>query len=112
MDRQVINREAWMLVSGSAPRIVDRSQWDPGSTYQSANRVGSHASDAVLGARPDVSNADAAKGVALSALRNDRFGSMLETISNPQSSGAVAFMKQGSDGSDIGAALSGYAENF
>lgn len=59
-------------------------------------------------------NVDAARDTALSALNNDRFRVMLEQISDPRASGAL--MTMGGDGknsaaTDLGTALSRYAEN-
>ena len=55
---------------------------------------------------------DAARNTALSALNNDRFRVMLEQISDPGASGALATMKSDSHNVvDFNTALSRYAEN-
>ncbi len=55
---------------------------------------------------------DAARNTALSALNNDRFRVMLEQISDPGASGALATMKSDSQNVvDFNTAQSRYAEN-
>ena len=44
-------REQSVQVHGSTPRAIDRSQWEQKSTYDSANKVGSHPADASLASR-------------------------------------------------------------
>ena len=39
-------RERSVQIYSSTPRMIDRSQWGAGSTYDSANKVGSHPADA------------------------------------------------------------------
>ncbi|RWG53783.1 MAG: hypothetical protein EOQ64_22870 [Mesorhizobium sp.] len=59
-------------------------------------------------------NIDAARDTALSALNNDRFRVMLEQISDPRASGALMTMgadSKNSAATDLGTALSRYAEN-
>lgn len=97
-----------MNIHGSLPRLADRlSSATGGSTYASANHV---TADEV---RRGASDVDAARDTALSALRNDRFGTMLEQISEPAVSGALMTMKRddGSAGTDFNSVLSSYAEN-
>ncbi|MBZ9846509.1 hypothetical protein LB565_00655 [Mesorhizobium sp. CA14] len=58
------------------------------------------------------SDVDAARNTALSALNNDRFRVMLEQISDPGASGALATMNSDDqNGVDFNTALSRYAEN-
>jgi hypothetical protein len=78
-----------------------------GSTYASANHV---RADEVRHGGGDV---ETARDTALSALRNDRFGTMLEKISEPAASGTLMTMKReaGSAGADFNSVLSSYAEN-
>lgn len=90
-------RERSVQIYGSTPRMIDRSQW--GSTYDSANRVGSHPADSALASRSDSQSPDATRNAAVSALHNERFGSMLEKISDPRASDAMMRMPR-----DTGAA--------
>ncbi|TPI16039.1 hypothetical protein FJW06_06270 [Mesorhizobium sp. B4-1-3] len=58
------------------------------------------------------SDVDAARNTALSALNNDRFRVMLEQISDPGTSGALATMNSDDQNVvDFNTALSRYAEN-
>ncbi|RVD61711.1 hypothetical protein EN866_02730 [Mesorhizobium sp. M2D.F.Ca.ET.223.01.1.1] len=58
------------------------------------------------------SDVDAARNTALSALNNDRFRAMLEQISDPGTSGALATMSSDSQNVvDFNTALSRYAES-
>ncbi|MEI9401317.1 hypothetical protein [Mesorhizobium argentiipisi] len=58
------------------------------------------------------SDVDAARNTALSALNNDRFRVMLEQISDPGASGALATMNSDDQNVvDFNTALSRYAEN-
>ena len=98
-----------MNVHGSLPRLVDRlPSATGGSTHASANHV---TADEVRRGTGDV---DAARNTALSALRNDRFGTMLRQISEPAVSGALMTMKRDADsaGADFNSVLSSYTENF
>lgn len=96
-----------MNIHGSLPHLPDRlSSPTGGSTYASANRV---TADEVRRSTGDV---DAARNTALSALRNDRFGSMLQQISQPAVSGALITMKRDDAGADFNSALASYTENF
>ncbi|WP_292111355.1 hypothetical protein [Mesorhizobium sp.] len=56
------------------------------------------------------SDVDAARNTALSALNNDRFRVMLEQITDPGASGALATMNS-ENVVDLSTALSRYAEN-
>jgi hypothetical protein len=78
-----------------------------GATYASANNV--RADEARHGA----SDIEAVRNTALSALKNDRFGTMLAQITEPGASGALMTMKRdaGSAGADFNSVLSSYAEN-
>jgi hypothetical protein len=98
-----------MNIHGSLPRLADRlPSATGGSTYASANHV---TTDEI---RRDAGDVDAARNTALSALRNDRFGTMLRQISEPAVSGALMTMKRDTDGASAGfnSVLSSYAENF
>jgi hypothetical protein len=98
-----------MNIHGSLPRLPDKlPSATGGSTYASANHV---TTDEVRRGAGDV---DAARNTALSALRNDRFGTMLKQISEPAVSGTLMTMKRddGSAGADFNSVLSSYAENF
>jgi hypothetical protein len=98
-----------MNIHGSLPRLADRlPSATGGSTYASANHV---TTDEIRRGAGDV---DAARNTALSALRNDRFGTMLKQISEPAVSGTLMTMKRddGSAGADFNSVLSSYAENF
>lgn len=94
------------------PRL-DRTSPSGGSTYESANKVGSHPADSLIESRLASNKAGTGRDAALSALRNDRFGSVLEKISDPRSSDALTFLRNGTEasGTDFGSALSRYAEN-
>lgn len=98
-----------MQVFGSTPRMIDRSQWEPGSTYESANRVGSHPADAVLSRRDAA--AEPGRSAAMSALRNEGFGSTSK-VSDPRASDAMMRMR-GDDGAhaDHASVLATYGEN-
>ena len=100
-----------MQISGSIPRAIDRSQWGTGSTYDSANKVGSHPADAALASRGG-GEPDSTRDTAVSALRNERFGSMLEKISDPRASDALMRMR-GDDGVavDQGSVFAAYGES-
>ncbi|MBZ9760173.1 hypothetical protein LB553_04685 [Mesorhizobium sp. CA8] len=77
------------------------------STAASAAARGSSAESTRI--RSDV---DAARNTALSALNNDRFRMMLEQISDPGASGALATMNSDDQNVvDFNTALSRYAEN-
>jgi hypothetical protein len=52
-----------------------------------------------------------ARSTAVSALRNPRFGAMLDRIMDPRSSEVVAFMRGDGQASDSALATSRYAEN-
>jgi hypothetical protein len=56
---------------------------------------------------------EAARSTALSALKNDRFGTMLAQIFDPGTSGALVTMQPAatSTGTDFKSVLSSYAEN-
>ena len=103
-----------MQIYGSMPGVIDRSQRGTGSTYDSANKVGSHPADAMLASRGDSHTPDATRNAAVSALHNQRFGSMLEQISDPRSSDAM--LRMGVDaaagsGADHASAFAAYGEN-
>lgn len=105
-----------MQIYGSAPRVIDRSQWGSGgSTYESANKVGSHPADSALGARATGGVPETVRDAALSALRNERFGTMLATISDPRSSDAVMRMSADASGAgtgtDHGSVFAAYGES-
>lgn len=101
-----------MHIYSSASRVVDRSQWGSGvSTYETANRVGSYPGDSALASRT-LGKTPEVRDAALSALRNERFGTMLERISDPRSSDAMMRMGGGSSaGVDQRMVFSSYAEN-
>jgi hypothetical protein len=103
-------RERSVQIYGSTPRVIDRSQWGTGSTYDSANKVGSHPADAALASRGDSQSSDATRNAAVSALHNERFGSMLQKLSDPQASDAMMQMQR-SDGADHASAFAAYGEN-
>ena len=102
-----------MHIYGSTPRLIDRSQWEPGATYESANKVGTHPADAMFSAHDGTQAPDAPRSLAQSALRNERFGSMLEKISDPRSSDALMRLGRGDEagGVDHAAAFAAYGEN-
>ena len=103
-----------MLINSSTPRVIDRSQWETGSTYERANKVGSHPADAALTSRGGGQQPDPTRDTAASALRNARFGSMLETISDPRASDALMRMQSdqtGGGSADPGSVLAAYGEN-
>jgi hypothetical protein len=96
-------------IYGSTPRVIDRSQW--GSTYDSANKVGSHPADASLTAHGRQAS-DATRNAAVSALRNERFGSMLEKISDPRASDTMMQMQRNDGaGMDRASVFAAYGEN-
>jgi hypothetical protein len=100
-------------IYGSTPRLIDRSQWE-GSTYESANKVGSHPADAAFSTRNGGRPPDAPRSLAESALRNERFGSMLEKIGDPRTSDALMRMGQGNQaggGTDHAAAFAAYKDS-
>jgi hypothetical protein len=97
-------------IDSAMPRLGERMPAG-GSTYESANRVGSHPADAAFSTRHPPSEVDGARHAALSALRNDRFGTMLEKISDPQSSGTLALAGRATSGVNFQTAASSYAEN-
>lgn len=102
-----------MHIYSSMSRITDRMA-SVGSTYAAANGPGpltTGSASSAAGGRQTGSDVETARHAALSALRNDRFGTMLEKISDPGSSGNLALMGQGATGSDVRSALSSYAEN-
>jgi hypothetical protein len=95
--------------------MIDRSQWETGSTYDSANKVGTHHADAGLASRGASQSPDAARDAAVSALRNERFGSMLEKISDPRASDAMMRMQRNDgagSGADHGSVFAAYGENI
>ena len=100
-----------MQVFGSMPRVIDRSHWGTDSTYDSANKVGSHPADAVLSslASPD---GEPGRSAAIPALRNQGLGSAPEKISDPRSSDALMRLR-GDDGArvDHGSVFAAYGEN-
>jgi hypothetical protein len=57
--------------------------------------------------REDIASA---RSTALSALRNERFGSMLRQLTDPRASGSVALTRNEGATVDHGTALSRYAE--
>lgn len=102
-------KEFSVNIYGSSPRPIDRMPSAIGrSSYGSANEV-----------RPGDaggSDVEAARNAALSALRNDRFGTMLTKITEPAASGALMTMKRdagdtGSAGAAFNSVLSSYLEN-
>lgn len=100
-----------MQIHGSMPRVIDRSQWDTGSTYESANKVGSHPADAVL-SRLASPNGEPGRSAAIPALRSQGLGSAPEKICDPRASDALMQMR-GDDGAsaDHGSVLTAYGEN-
>lgn len=58
--------------------------------------------------REDIASA---RSTALSALRNERFGSMLRQITDPDASGSVALMRNEGATVDNRTAVARYAEN-
>jgi hypothetical protein len=102
-----------VLINSSTPRVIDRSQWGTGSTYERANQVGSHPADAALASRRGGQQPDGVRDTAASALRNARFGSMLEKISDPRASDALMRMQGDmADGSaDRSSVFAAYDEN-
>jgi hypothetical protein len=52
-----------------------------------------------------------ARSTAVSALRNPRFGAMLDRIMDPRSSEMVAFMRSEGQSADNASATARYAEN-
>lgn len=100
-----------MQIYGSIPKVIDRSQWDAGSTYESANKVGSHPADAVLSrlASPD---GEPGRSAAIPALRSQGIWSAPEKISDPRASDALMQMR-GDDGAstDHQSAFAAYGEN-
>lgn len=107
-------REWSVQIYGSTPRVIDRSQWGAGSTYDSANKVGSHPADAALASRGDSHTPDATRNAAVSALHNERFGSMLQKLSDPRASDAMMQMQRADaagSGVDHRSAFAAYGEN-
>ena len=102
-----------MQIYGSTPKVIDRSQWGTRSTYDSANKVGSHPADAALASRGDSQSPDATRNAAVSALHNERFGSMLEKISDPRTSDAMMRMRGDAveSGADHASVIAAYGEN-
>lgn len=102
-----------MHIYSAAQRPVDRMA-SVGSTYAAANGPGPLASGS---AAPDAgrtrSDVDTARHAAFSALRNDRFGTMLEKMSDPAAAGSLALAGhgKGAAGVDVRSAFSAYAEN-
>lgn len=97
-----------MNIHGSLPRLADRlPSATGGPTYASANHVTTNE------VRRGAGDVDAARDTALSALRNDRFSTMLKQISEPAVSGTLMAMKRDADGAgaDFNSVLSSYAEN-
>lgn len=92
--------------SPSFPPARDYTSPSP-STYASANQV---TANETRDSRSDVA---AARDTALSALRNDRFGTMLQQITGPAASGALMTMTRdaASADADFNAVASSYAEN-
>jgi len=93
------------------PRVIDRSPWEAGSTYESANRVGSHPADAVLVKR--YAAGEPGRSAAMAALRSEGFGSTSK-LSDPRASDAVMQLQRngGSDtGADYAFVLAAYGEN-
>lgn len=102
-------RERSVQVFGSTPRVIDRSQWGAGSTYESANKVGSHPADAAL-SRRDAAD-EAGRSAAIPALRKEGFSSTSK-VSDPRASEALMQMR-GDDGAgtDHASVLAAYGEN-
>ena len=100
-----------MHIYGSTPRVIDRSQWGAGSTYESANKVGSHPADAAL-SRLGAAAAEPGRSAAISALRDEGFGSAPAKVSDPRASDAMMRMR-GDDGAhaDHASVLAAYGEN-
>jgi len=97
-----------LYIHGSSPRLPDTASSSGGrSTYDTDNNVRAGET------RRAAAQVDAARATALSALRNDRFGTMLATISGPAASGALMTMtrEEGTAGADFNSVLSSYAEN-
>lgn len=100
-----------MHIFGSTPRLVDRSQWRAGSTYESANQVGSHPADSTL-SRIGAGGTDAARSAAIHALRREGFGPGAVSISDPRASDAMMQMRPGEGvRSDYASVLAAYGEN-
>lgn len=97
-----------MNIYGSLPTIVDRVASPTGGLrHASAGEAKPSA------AQRQASDVEAARSTALSALKNDRFGTMLAQIFEPSTSGALMTMKRDADsaGADFNSVLSSYAEN-
>lgn len=98
-----------MQIFGSAPRVIDRSHWGTGSTYESANKVGSHPADVAL-LRRDTAG-EPGRSAAIPALRNEGFGSTSK-VSDPRASDALMQMR-GDNGArtDQASVFAAYGEN-
>jgi len=100
-----------VYVYNSMPRVVDRSQWGAGSTYESANKVGSHPADAVLSRRNAAG--EPGRSAAMSALRNEGFGSMAK-VSDPRASETMMQIQRSnvaSGSADYASVLAAYSEH-
>ena len=97
-----------MQIYGSSFGLPDRlPSHAGGSTYEASNNVQPGE------ARRAEAEVAAARATALSALRNERFGSMLATLSEPAASGTLMTMTREADsaGADYNSVVSSYAEN-
>jgi hypothetical protein len=102
-------RERFVQIFGSAPRVIDRSHWGTGSTYESANKVGSHPADAAL-LRRDAAG-EPGRSAAIPALRSEGFGSTSK-VSDPRASDTLMQMR-GDNGAraDHASVFAAYSEN-
>lgn len=97
-----------MHINGSLPRLSETPTASArGSTYDTSNNV--RAGDV----RNRSETVEAARATALSALHNDRFSSMLATLSEPAASGTLMTMTReaGATSTDFNSILSSYADN-
>jgi len=98
-------------VYGSVPRLIDRSQWGPQSTYESANKVGSHPADAAFAKRGSAT--EPGRSAAMSALRSEGFGSTTK-VSDPRASDAMMRMQgkhEAGATADHASVFAAYGEN-
>ncbi|MHA6643181.1 hypothetical protein [Mesorhizobium sp. A623] len=95
-----------MNIYGSLPEIVDKV------APLAGGRSHALASDAKPSeAKRHAGDVEAARSTALSALKNDRFGTMLAQIFDPGTSGALVTMQPDATSTDFKSVLSSYAEN-
>ena len=101
-----------MHINGSTPKGIGWPQRREGSTYEAANQVGSHPVDALLISRARPGPSEAMRSASVSALLNERSGSLLEKISDPRSADAlVRLQRDAGPSADHSLILAAYGEN-